>query len=57
MLAKSIMLVFGLILLPNISDGHHSHVNYFVSEFTHLEGIVREFTSSTLTPGYILKSG
>jgi hypothetical protein len=42
MLAKSIMLVFGLILLPNISDGHHSHVNYAVSEFTHLEGIVRE---------------
>ncbi|MGI9257735.1 MAG: DUF6152 family protein, partial [Gammaproteobacteria bacterium] len=41
-LAKSIMLVFGLIVLPNISDGHHSHVNYVVSEFTQLEGVVRE---------------
>jgi hypothetical protein len=42
MLAKSIMLLFGLILLPNISAGHHSHVNYAVSEFIHLEGVVRE---------------
>jgi hypothetical protein len=42
MLPKSIFWIFGLILLPNISAGHHSHVNYAVSEFTHLEGIVRE---------------
>ena len=42
MLARSSMLVASLLLLPNLSDGHHSHVNYAVSEFTYLEGIVRE---------------
>lgn len=42
MLSKSITLVFGLFFLLNVSNGHHSHVNYAVSEFIFLEGVVRE---------------
>ena len=42
MLPKLLLWIFALILLPSMSVGHHSHVNYAVSEFTQLEGIVRE---------------
>ncbi len=41
---KSLSLAALLLLAPSLSSrAHHSHSNYFTSEYTHLEGTVTEF--------------
>ena len=42
MLFRALVLATAALVVGNVARGHHSHANYDVTEYTHLEGSVTE---------------